>query len=215
MGVSSDEGYVERFPIPEPGSPRYPSWPWPSICPSCRPSPALPGGRPGRLMPLRSPPFRMPVRRRRRLPRSRIGDLGAVGLRLDRRGTRRPHRRRRGWCSPRHGMVLPAARRTHQVARLRRQLRPPRSQAVEILEFVHAWWEARCLQRLEGKDDDLERWLWEGVYDWQQNKIDFLEAHGYRPMNRRRSTPGRSPSTSSPSPTPRTWCTTTTSRSPT
>ncbi|MEN8040167.1 MAG: GNAT family N-acetyltransferase [Actinomycetota bacterium] len=58
----------------------------------------------------------------------------------------------------------------------------PEWRTSEIQEFVHAWWEARCLQRLAVFDDGLDQWLWRGVYDWQTDAIDFLVEHGYEPM---------------------------------
>jgi mycothiol synthase len=51
-----------------------------------------------------------------------------------------------------------------------------------LQEFVLEWWEARCRQRFVGKDDELPRLLWRDAYDWQEDKIAFLEAHGYEPM---------------------------------
>ena len=49
-------------------------------------------------------------------------------------------------------------------------------------EFVLEWWEARCRQRFARKDDGLPRFLWRDAYDWQEDKISFLEAHGYEPL---------------------------------
>lgn len=49
-------------------------------------------------------------------------------------------------------------------------------------EFALEWWEARCRQRFASKDDGFPRLLWRDAYDWQEDKIAFLEAHGYEPM---------------------------------
>lgn len=57
----------------------------------------------------------------------------------------------------------------------------PSHRTSELNEFVHEWWEARSRQRLADKDDGLEKWLWRGVHDWQIDKIEFLESHGYTP----------------------------------
>jgi ribosomal protein S18 acetylase RimI-like enzyme len=51
-----------------------------------------------------------------------------------------------------------------------------------IEEFALEWWEARCRQRFAGKADGLARYLWRNAYDWQEDKIAFLEAHDYKPM---------------------------------
>lgn len=58
----------------------------------------------------------------------------------------------------------------------------PDYRSTEIPEFVHRWWEVRCVQRLESKDDGLQRYLWTVVYDWQLDKVEFLESHGYVAM---------------------------------
>ena len=57
----------------------------------------------------------------------------------------------------------------------------PSHRTPELNEFVHDWWEARSRQRLAVKDDGMEQWLWRDAYDWQTDKIEFLEAHGYSP----------------------------------
>jgi len=57
----------------------------------------------------------------------------------------------------------------------------PSHRTPELNKFVHDWWEARSRQRLAVKDDGLEQWLWRGVYDWQTDRIEFIEAHGYSP----------------------------------
>ncbi len=51
-----------------------------------------------------------------------------------------------------------------------------------LRDFVLQWWEARCCQRFASKDDGLPQFLWRYAYDWQTDKIEFLEAHGYEPM---------------------------------
>lgn len=58
----------------------------------------------------------------------------------------------------------------------------PAYRTPEVLEFVLAWWEARSAHRFRDRDDDLERWLWHTVYDWQKDTIGFLEGHGYEPV---------------------------------
>lgn len=50
-----------------------------------------------------------------------------------------------------------------------------------VREFVLQWWETRCRQRLASKDDGLPQSLWRHAYDWQTDKIEFLEDHGYEP----------------------------------
>lgn len=55
----------------------------------------------------------------------------------------------------------------------------PEHRGRSVEEFVLQWWEARSTQRFRDKDDALERWLWQGVYDWQTKKVAFLESHGY------------------------------------
>ncbi len=57
----------------------------------------------------------------------------------------------------------------------------PRHRTSELEEFVLRWWEVRSMQRFVEMDDSLDRWLWQGVYDWQTDKISFLESHGYEP----------------------------------
>ena len=51
-----------------------------------------------------------------------------------------------------------------------------------IREFVLTWWEERCRQRFSTKDDGLPQSLWRDAYDWQTDKIEFLEAHGYEAL---------------------------------
>ena len=58
----------------------------------------------------------------------------------------------------------------------------PDYRSTELPEFVMQWWEGRCRQRFESKDDQLPRYLWTVVYDWQVDKIEFLESHGYSAM---------------------------------
>ena len=58
----------------------------------------------------------------------------------------------------------------------------PDYRSTEVPEFVFRWWEARCGQRFASKDDQLPRYLWSVVYDWQLEKIEFLESHGYEAM---------------------------------
>jgi mycothiol synthase len=55
----------------------------------------------------------------------------------------------------------------------------PDYRLTELQEFVLHWWEARCRQRLESKDDGLPRYLWIVVYDWQLDRVEFLESRGY------------------------------------
>lgn len=55
----------------------------------------------------------------------------------------------------------------------------PDHRTQEIRDFALRWWEARCRQRFSTKDDGLPQWLWRDAYDWQTDKIEFLEAHGY------------------------------------
>lgn len=57
----------------------------------------------------------------------------------------------------------------------------PNHRTTELNEFIHTWWEARSGQRLASKVDGLDQWLWRGAYDWQTDKIEFLESHGYTP----------------------------------
>lgn len=58
----------------------------------------------------------------------------------------------------------------------------PDYRTTETLEFVLAWWETRCRQRFGTRSDGLDQWLCRDAYDWQSDKIAFLEAHGYRPV---------------------------------
>ena len=51
-----------------------------------------------------------------------------------------------------------------------------------IRDFVLEWWEARCRERFANKEDRLPQLLWRDAYDWQTDKIEFLEGHGYEPM---------------------------------
>lgn len=55
----------------------------------------------------------------------------------------------------------------------------PRHRGHSLEEFVLQWWEARSTQRFLDRQDAHERWLWQGVYDWQREKITFLESRGY------------------------------------
>lgn len=57
----------------------------------------------------------------------------------------------------------------------------PAYRTPEVCDFVLDWWEARSMQRFGTKDDDLPRWFWREAYDWQKEKIEFLESHGYEP----------------------------------
>lgn len=57
----------------------------------------------------------------------------------------------------------------------------PEYRSRELDEFVLEWWEARSRQRFAEKDDGFDQWLWQGVYDWQTDKIEFLESHGFSP----------------------------------
>ncbi len=58
----------------------------------------------------------------------------------------------------------------------------PNYRSTELPEFVIDWWEARCRQRLESKNDGLPRYLWSVVYEEQLEKIESLESHGYEAM---------------------------------
>lgn len=58
----------------------------------------------------------------------------------------------------------------------------PDHRTSELRDFVLHWWESRCRQRFEGKSDGLPQFLWRDAYDWQKDKIEFLEGHGYIPM---------------------------------
>jgi len=58
----------------------------------------------------------------------------------------------------------------------------PDYRSTEVPEFVLRWWEARCAQMLASKGDQLPRFLWSVVYDWQLDKIEFLESHRYEAM---------------------------------
>lgn len=58
----------------------------------------------------------------------------------------------------------------------------PEYRSTELSEFVYDWWEARCRQRLESKNDGLPRYLWSVVYDWQSGRIELLESRGYEAM---------------------------------
>lgn len=50
-----------------------------------------------------------------------------------------------------------------------------------IREFVLQWWEMRCRQRFASMVDGLPQSLWRDAFDWQTDKIEFLEDHGYEP----------------------------------
>jgi len=58
----------------------------------------------------------------------------------------------------------------------------PDRRTPEIRDFVMHWWEARCRQRFDDNHDDLPQFLWQDAYDWQTDRIEFIEEHGYTPM---------------------------------